>query len=382
MMSQNKYKVAIIPAAGFGTRFSPDTPKQLFKLNDVSIIEKTISAFELCDQIDEIIIPANEAVREQVNLSKHNRKKIMLIPGGDTRAESVYQALKEVTDGEALVIVHDAVRPFISTAEIAKLIDEYEKRNADILVFGIPVYESLKLIDSETLKIKKSVDRNEYYLAQTPQIASAKILSEAYAQSLSDNFFPSDECEAVERYGGRGEFVPGSRKNIKITVPEDLAADKEELIGNGFDSHRFCEGDGLLIGGFKVPYKFSFEAHSDGDIVLHALIDSMLGALNLGDIGTNFPSTEEWRDASGKKLFSIAYEKVRKEGYKLLQFDVIVIAEQPKMSGYREEILRSLSEITSVSEKNIGFKAKTAENMGFIGNNEGAAAMVISRLSR
>ena len=116
--------------------------------------------------------------------------------------------------------------------------------------------------------------------------------------------------------------------------------------------------------------------------MLHALIDSMLGALNLGDIGTNFPSTEEWRDAAGRELFSIAYEKVRNEGYKLLQFDVIVIAEQPKMSGYREEILRSLSEITSVSEKNIGFKAKTAENMGFIGNNEGAAAMVISRLSR
>jgi 2-C-methyl-D-erythritol 2,4-cyclodiphosphate synthase len=108
----------------------------------------------------------------------------------------------------------------------------------------------------------------------------------------------------------------------------------------------------------------------------------MLGALNLGDIGTNFPSTKEWRDAPGRKLFSLAYEKVRNEGYKLLQFDVIVIAEQPKMSRYREEILRSLSEITSVSEKNIGFKAKTAENMGFIGNNEGAAAMVISRLSR
>ena len=251
MMSQNKHKVAIIPAAGFGTRFSSDTPKQLFKLNDVSIIEKTISAFEFCDQIDEIIIPANEAVREQVNLSKYNSKKIKLISGGDTRAESVYQALKEVVDEEALVIVHDAVRPFISTSEIAKLIDEYEKRNADILVFGIPVYESLKLIDSETLEIKKNVDRNEYYLAQTPQITSAKILSEAYDQSLSDNFFPSDECEAVERYGGRGEFVLGSRKNIKITVPEDLAVDKEELIGNGFDSHRFCEGDGLLIGGFQ-----------------------------------------------------------------------------------------------------------------------------------
>ena len=179
--------------------------------------------------------------------------------------------------------------------------------------------------------------------------------------------------------GGEIRFLPGERSNIKITVSEDIP---EERIGNGFDSHRFQEGDGLMIGGFKVPCGLSFAAHSDGDIVLHAIIDSMLGSLGLGDIGVHFPNTEEWKNASGKKLYKLTDEMIKEKGYSIKQLDIIVILEEPKLTPHRDEIINSLTKITGLSEANIGFKAKTSEKMGFIGKNEGAACLVVTKLNK
>ena len=137
-----------------------------------------------------------------------------------------------------------------------------------------------------------------------------------------------------------------------------------------------------MLGGLKVPYQKSFQAHSDGDIVIHALIDSMMSALGLGDIGTNFPETDEWKDCSGEKMFKLAYDKVLSTGYRLIQFDVVVITEEPKLSSFREKIVKNLSKITGLERDMIGFKAKTSDKMGFIGNGEGAAALVNSRLNK
>ena len=156
-----------------------------------------------------------------------------------------------------------------------------------------------------------------------------------------------------------------------------------ERIGNGFDSHRFEAGDGLMLGGIKIPYHKSFLAHSDGDIIIHALIDSMFGAVSLGDIGDHFPDTDDkWLNISGKELFKIAYNKVLEKGFSLKQIDIVVIMEEPKLSDYKSEIILSLSNLTKLERSNIGLKAKTSEKMGFIGNKEGAAALVITRLEK
>ena len=137
-----------------------------------------------------------------------------------------------------------------------------------------------------------------------------------------------------------------------------------------------------MIGGLKIPYSKSFLAHSDGDIVLHAIIDSMFGALSLGDIGQHFPNTDEWENCSGNKMFTIAYKKTREKGYKLKQLDIIVILEEPKLLAYKDQIIESISQITNLDKHLIGFKAKTSEKMGFIGENEGAACMVLCRLRK
>ena len=376
-LSENIY--AIIPAAGLGTRFDSKIQKQYQKIGSETIIERTVNAFLGVKSISQIIIPVNALDNNIFKQKIIKEQKIKIIEGGDTRAQSVLNSLLTINDN-SMVIVHDAVRPNINKFDLEKIISEFNNRDDDILVFGVPVYESLKMINKETLSVRKSVDRNDYYIAQTPQVTSSEILIKALEQCNEENFIPCDESEAIERIGGKVSFVPGSRKNTKITVIDDLAGVDDTRVGLGFDSHRYRDGDGLMIGGFKVPFKNTFEAHSDGDIVIHALVDSILGAMSLGDIGVHFPETEEWKDCSGEKIFHTAYKMVINLGYSISQVDITVIAQEPKLSVFRDDIISSVSNITKLEKANIGFKAKTSEKMGFIGNNEGAAAMVLTKL--
>ena len=378
MTNQNKKVYAIIPSAGSGTRFSSNVPKQYLKINNETIIEKTLKHFVRLKEIEKIIIPVSSEDTYILDLEIIKNERIQVISGGATRAESVLEGLKLISS-DSLVIVHDVVRPFVSPDMILNLINNFNHEKEDALIYGIPVYEALKKINLETLSVKSSVDRNEFYLAQTPQICLTGFLRDSIESCLKDDFIPGDESEAIERAGGEIRFLPGERSNIKITVSEDIP---EERIGNGFDSHRFQEGDGLMIGGFKVPCGLSFAAHSDGDIVLHAIIDSMLGSLGLGDIGVHFPNTEEWKNASGKKLYKLTDEMIKEKGYSIKQVDIIVILEEPKLTPYRDEIIKSIAEITGLSEANIGLKAKTSEKMGFIGKKEGAACLVVTTLNK
>ena len=378
MKNQIKKAYAIIPSAGSGTRFDAALPKQYFKINEELIIEKTINHFLEIDEIKKIIIPLGEQDEIFSNLDIAKNEKIQTVQGGKTRAESVLNALETIKEN-SLVVVHDAVRPFINSDIIRDLMRDFDEETDDALIYGLPIYEALKKINPDNLSIKKSVDRNKYYLAQTPQICLSGVLKESINYCLKDDYNPGDESEAIEKTGGKIRFLPGNRSNIKITVQEDLLNEK---IGNGFDSHRFMTGDGLMIGGYKVPCEHKFDAHSDGDIVLHALIDSMLGALGLGDIGTHFPNTEKWKDSEGEYLFKLTNEMILEKGYSLNQIDIIVILEEPKLNTFRKNIIASLKNITGLEESNIGFKAKTSEKMGFIGNNEGAACFVMAKLKK
>lgn len=382
--NQNNHKISlIIAAAGLGTRFSSEKPKQYFKIDNQTILEKTLSIFRNISEIKKIIIPLHKNDKEFKQLDLPDDLNIVTVTGGETRAESVIQALKLVNEDD-YVIVHDAVRPFIDESDIRLLIEQFENQNEDCLVYGLPVYESLKIINRETLFVKKSVDRNDFYLAQTPQIAKAKLLESSLEICLKENFIPSDESEAIEHSGGTVRFIPGKRKNVKVTVSEDVMNFNElqEKVGLGFDSHRFKEGEYLILGGIKVPFNKSFDAHSDGDIIFHSIVDAMLGSIGDGDIGEHFPNTPEWQDAEGCKLFEITNNLLAKKGFKIIQVDIVVILEKPKLNKYRAKIIKNLSKILKLNEENIGLKAKTSEKMGFIGNNDGAAAQTIIKISR
>ncbi len=382
--NQNNKKISLIlAAAGLGTRFSPEMPKQYFKIDNQTILEKTLNIFTNISAIKKIVIPLHKNDKEFKKIDLPDGLNIVTVTGGETRAESVLHALKLV-DKEDYVIVHDAVRPFIDQKDIHLLIDEFENQNEDCLVYGLPVYESLKNINRETLFVEKSVDRNDFYLAQTPQITKAKSLESSLEICLKENYIPSDESEAIEHSGGTVRFIPGKRKNIKVTVAEDVMNffKPEEKVGLGFDSHRFKEGEYLILGGVKVPFNKSFDAHSDGDIILHSIVDAMLGSIGDRDIGEHFPNTSEWKDAEGSKLFEITNNLLAKKGFKLIQVDIVVILEEPKLNQYKAKIIKNLSQILKLNEENIGLKAKTSEKMGFIGNNDGAAAQTIIKISK
>ena len=380
----NSKKISLIlTAAGLGTRFSSEKPKQYFKIDNQTILEKTLNIFRNISAIKKIIIPLHKNDKEFKQLDLPDDLNIVTVTGGETRAESVLRALKLV-DKDNYVIVHDAVRPFIDQEDIYLLIEEFENQNEDCLVYGLPVYESLKNINRETLFVENSVDRNDFYLAQTPQITKAKSLESSLEICLKENYIPSDESEAIEHSGGTVRFIPGKRKNIKVTVSEDVMNfyKPEEKVGLGFDSHRFKEGEYLILGGVKVPFNKSFDAHSDGDIIFHSIVDAMLGSVGDGDIGEHFPNTPEWKDAEGSKLFEITNNLLTKKGFKLIQVDIVVILEEPKLNQYKAKIIKNLSQILKLNEENIGLKAKTSEKMGFIGNNDGAAAQTIIKISR
>ena len=382
--NQNNKKISLIlAAAGLGTRFSSEMPKQYFKIDNQTILEKTLNIFTNISAIKKIVIPLHKNDKEFKKIDLPDGLNIVTVTGGETRAESVLHALKLV-DKEDYVIVHDAVRPFIDQKDIHLLIDEFENQNEDCLVYGLPVYESLKNINRETLFVEKSVDRNDFYLAQTPQITKAKSLESSLEICLKENYIPSDESEAIEHSGGTVRFIPGKRKNIKVTVAEDVMNfyKPEEKVGLGFDSHRFKEGEYLILGGVKVPFNKSFDAHSDGDIILHSIVDAMLGSIGDRDIGEHFPNTSEWKDAEGSKLFEITNNLLAKKGFKLIQVDIVVILEEPKLNQYKAKIIKNLSQILKLNEENIGLKAKTSEKMGFIGNNDGAAAQTIIKISK
>ena len=382
--NQNNKKISLIlAAAGLGTRFSSEMPKQYFKIDNQTILEKTLNIFRNISAIKKIVIPLHKNDKEFKQLDLPDGLNIVTVTGGETRAESVLQALKLV-DKDDYVIVHDAVRPFIDQEDIHLLIEEFENQNEDCLVYGLPVYESLKNINRETLFVEKSVDRNDFYLAQTPQITKAKSLESSLEICLKENYIPSDESEAIEHSGGTVRFIPGKRKNIKVTVSEDVMNfyKLEEKVGLGFDSHRFKEGEYLILGGVKVPFNKSFDAHSDGDIILHSIVDAMLGSIGDRDIGEHFPNTSEWKDAEGSKLFEITNNLLAKKGFKLIQVDIVVILEEPKLNQYKAKIIKNLSQILKLNEENIGLKAKTSEKMGFIGNNDGAAAQTIIKISK
>ena len=382
--NQNNKKISLIlAAAGLGTRFSSEIPKQYFKIDNQTILEKTLNIFTNISAIKKIVIPLHKNDKEFKKIDLPDGLNIVTVTGGETRAESVLHALKLV-DKEDYVIVHDAVRPFIDQKDIHLLIDEFENQNEDCLVYGLPVYESLKNINRETLFVEKSVDRNDFYLAQTPQITKAKSLESSLEICLKENYIPSDESEAIEHSGGTVRFIPGKRKNIKVTVAEDVMNfyKPEEKVGLGFDSHRFKDGEYLILGGVKVPFNKSFDAHSDGDIILHSIVDAMLGSIGDRDIGEHFPNTSEWKDAEGSKLFEITNNLLAKKGFKLIQVDIVVILEEPKLNQYKAKIIKNLSQILKLNEENIGLKAKTSEKMGFIGNNDGAAAQTIIKISK
>lgn len=370
--------LAVIPAAGIGHRFGEKKPKQYAQLNALSVIENTVNELLKSKLIDKLIIVISEGDSYIKNQNFYKNKTIQLINGGSSRAESVNNALNhECANGYDYVLVHDAARPNFSYTIISKLLENLMESKSSGSFPYIPISDSLRSKELGT------VDKNEYFLAQTPQVCSFHDLKQSLQLCISDGVNVPDESFALEYSGFNVSRILGSRSNIKITYKDDLKllSKFNTRTGTGFDVHRYQEGNGITLGGFKVPCEYSIIAHSDGDVLLHSIADSILGASALGDIGIFFSDQDiNNKGLDSKKIIEFCLNKIESIGMEIYNIDSTIICEQPKINPFRDNILKSLSQILGIPESKIGLKATTAEKLGIIGKNKAISVQSLVNL--
>ena len=378
MMMKIKKILAVIPAAGIGHRFGEKKPKQYAQLNALSVIENTVNELLKSKLIDKLIIVISEGDSYIKNQNFYKNKTIQLINGGSSRAESVNNALNhECANGYDYVLVHDAARPNFSYTIISKLLENLMESKSSGSFPYIPISDSLRSKELGT------VDKNEYFLAQTPQVCSFHDLKQSLQLCISDGVNVPDESFALEYSGFNVSRILGSRSNIKITYKDDLKllSKFNTRTGTGFDVHRYQEGNGITLGGFKVTCEYSIIAHSDGDVLLHSIADSILGASALGDIGIFFSDQDiNNKGLDSKKIIEFCLNKIESIGMEIYNIDSTIICEQPKINPFRDNILKSLSQILGIPESKIGLKATTAEKLGIIGKNKAISVQSLVNL--
>lgn len=375
--------LAIIPSAGTGERFAENMPKQYLDLDGKSVIEHSVQPFLDSNIVSKIIIPItpnDEHIKKQ---SFYGSSKIIFIDGGSTRSESVLNGLNhpEAKDFN-LVITHDAARPNVNEDDLSNLLHEITTSKADCSFFYLPIVDSIKKI-SETMD--QTEKKSDYYLVQTPQISDLVKLKSAIELLNEKDISIPDESFAMESLDLCISKIKGRSSNIKITYQEDLDLLRQfsTRTGTGFDLHTYKDGNGILIGGYNLECNYEIEAHSDGDVLLHSIADSILGAAALGDIGIFFADTDMAnKGLDSKKIIEFCLEKIKTMGLEIYNIDATIICESPKINPHRESILDSLASILKIHKSKIGLKATTAEKIGIIGQNKAIAVQSLANLRK
>ena len=286
-------------------------------------------------------------------------------------------------------MVHDAARPLISQAVIENVIDAAEKFGGAIA--AVPAKNTIKFVDAENF-VKSTPPRSELVEVQTPQGFKKNILLRAYQKAKEENFIGTDDASLVERLGEKIKIVESDYKNIKITTPEDvkiaetfLSVEKKFPVtrtGFGYDVHKLVEGRKLILGGVEIPHSLGLLGHSDADVLIHAIIDAILGAAALGDIGKHFPDTDaQFKNIDSTKLLSQVVKLIQAEGWQIENIDSTVVAQKPKLSPHISSIRQRLSEVLQIDIEKINVKAKTEEGLGFTGSEQGISSYAVATLS-
>ncbi len=366
----------ILLAGGYSSRFKSDLPKPYHKIAGKTMIELSINKIKQFKQFKKIIIVYNK--NHLKFLKKINLKNIIFIVGGKNRQQSTYNGLNYLQKKKVIgkVLIHDAARPNFSKNLIKRIIIEAEKNSA-----VIPV---LKIQDALKEKINKNKFlnriRNDLFLTQTPQCFDFKKILNLHKKN-KDRY--SDDDLSLIGNNSKTKLINGEKKNFKITDKYDFELLKDIhksnlKIGIGFDVHRLVKGRKLFLGGIKIPSSLGTLGHSDGDPVLHALIDAILGACQMGDIGEMFSDkNKKIKNISSTHLMKRVMEKIRDKNYEINNFDINIITEAPKLKKYKNKIVNNLSKLCSVPLTNINVKAKTTEKLGVIGKEKAIAAEVI-----
>jgi len=370
---------AIVVAAGSGSRAGTGVSKQWRTVGGKPVARWSVEAFLAAGASRVVaVVPAAEMDTAQALLG--DLPGLIMTPGGSTRAQSVMRGLAALSASDAVVMVHDAARPFLNTAHIQALL--VGLKEADGAILALPVADTVK---RELEANIETAPREGLWRAQTPQAFRTAPLNAAYA-AWSDEQAPTDDAGVMEAVGGVVRLVPGDPMLFKLTYPEDFAM-AERLAGGaritrtgqGIDAHRLGPGDGVWLCGIKIAHDRELIGHSDADAGLHAITDAILGAIGEGDIGDHFPPTDpQWKGAPSRIFLAHAGELVRRKGGTLVNVDVTLVCEKPKIKPHRQAMREKLAEILALPVDRISVKATTTEGMGYTGREEGILAQAIA----
>ncbi|MGH6922419.1 MAG: bifunctional 2-C-methyl-D-erythritol 4-phosphate cytidylyltransferase/2-C-methyl-D-erythritol 2,4-cyclodiphosphate synthase [Propylenella sp.] len=379
---------ALVVAAGRGSRAFRDLPKQYAKLGGKTVLQRTLEALLSHAGIDPIQVVIGEADEASYRDAVRGLPRVLPpVRGGATRQQSVRNGLEALASwAPRLVLVHDAARPFIAVELIERVIAACDGEHGAIPV--APVTETLKRIDGGI--VAATVPRDALATAQTPQGFPFDALLDAHRRAASSGMHDLTDDAAVAALAGLAvRAVEGDRGNVKLTQPADFAAAERMLrlatetrTGQGFDVHRFGPGDSVWLCGVEIPHTHGLTGHSDADAGLHALTDALLGTIGDGDIGEHFPPSDpQWKGVSSDRFVTEAVRRVRARGGRVVNVDVTLVCEAPRIGPHRKKMQARIAELVGVSADRVGVKATTNEKMGFIGRGEGIAALAIATVS-
>src|SRR5438270_2322907 len=375
---------ALIVAAGRGTRFGGDLPKQYLPLGGATVLRHAVNAFAAHPRIDGVLVAIRPEDRELFDRALAGIAVLPPVPGGPERQDSVRLGLEALAERKPeRVLIHDGARPFPTPELIDRVIDGLDRAPAAIP--ALPLGDTIKRVEDG--RILETIDRSQLWRAQTPQGFHFDAILAAHRQMAGRVL--TDDAAVAEAAGIAPLIVAGSEENLKVTTAEDLAAAERLLaarqgdvrVGQGFDVHPFAAGDHLWICGVRVPHGMSLAGHSDADVGLHALTDAVLGAIGAGDIGMHFPpSDSRWRGASSDRFLAYAATLVRERGGAIAAVDITIICERPKIAPYRDRMIERLAEILEISPERVSVKATTTEEPGFNGRAEGLGRQAGARV--
>ena len=377
---------AVIVAAGSATRMQ-GIDKMLVPLAGVPVVLRSVRALAASDCIDSLVIVTRTECMETLRtLCAEVSKPVTVVAGGASRPESVLAGLAALPEGPELAAIHDGARPLVTQAVIAEAVEAAERCGA--AAPAVPVHDTIK--QAENGLVRATPERKTLFAVQTPQVFDVKLLKTVLRAAMERGIALTDDCSAVEAAGKPVVLTQGCEENLKITTPVDLTLAEAILkrrktmrIGHGYDVHRLTEGRRLILGGVEIPFERGLDGHSDADVLVHALMDALLGAAGLRDIGVLFPDNDPaYKNISSMLLLDRVMLTLEHAGYAVGNVDVTVLAQRPKLKDYIPVMRENLARAMKIPLDCVNIKATTEEGLGFTGSGEGIACHAVCLLER
>lgn len=385
-MTASSKTVALLVAAGQGSRAGGDNPKQFRPIAGKAVLAHAHDALAAHDGIDAIHVVLGDGQEDTARALLGSRAIASFVTGADSRRGSVRAGLEAIAaaGGADIILIHDAARPFLPGAVIDRLLGALEQCHGSIPT--LPVADTLvRGVDGA---MGDNVDRAHLYRVQTPQAFRFDTILAAH-RAWDDAQEATDDAQILKGWGHDVILVQGDERLEKLTYKQDFARAEAQVatprtmrVGMGYDVHRLAPNEELWLGGVLVPHDRGLAGHSDADVALHAIVDAMLGALAEGDIGSHFPPSDpQWRGASSDRFLAYARDRVTARDGLIEHVDLTIICEAPKIGPHRDAMRARIAGILAVPLDRVSVKATTTERLGFAGRREGIAAQAVATLS-